>query len=288
MLPLIETIIAFCAIMLTLSFLVKSLTSLIKNHFDFYSKHLKREVERLIRGTLDKKLEDIQKEPWGKNINWNRLGEEYLTKENMEWVLRKLKAKPEQLENLEGRIAVHLGNIKHAFGKRLKNISLVVGLALCLGLNINAFSIWDTLYSNQQVRATFADSYAQDALDSAKKLAASSQQEPNKKDEQNSPANEKAANESKEGQQVDNEREALQKQAQNFFAQLRQFQDDVNFGMGRIWRDPAVEWWPGLIFEFLGALLTGILISIGAPYWHDLLRVLTNLRQPKKSSKTED
>ncbi len=288
MLPLIETILAFAAIMLTLSFLVKSLTSLIKNHFDFYSKHLKREVERLLMGTLNKTLDDIQKTSWGKNINWNRLGEEYLTKENMSWVLTKLKVKPEQLENLEGRIAVHLGNIKYAFGKRLKNITLVVGLALCLGLNINAFSIWDTLYSDQQVRATFADSYAQDALDSAEEFADSIQQEPSQKEEQGNPVKKKAANESTEGTKADEEKDELEEQTQNFFARLREFKDDVNFGIGRIWRDPPDKLWPGIIFEFFGALLTGILVSIGAPYWHDLLRVLTNLRQPKKSSKTEE
>ena len=38
----------------------------------------------------------------------------------------------------------------------------------------------------------------------------------------------------------------------------------------------------GFFYEFLGSLLTGILLSIGAPYWHDLLRALGNLRNPEK------
>lgn len=284
MLPLIETIIGFAAIMMTLGFLVKSLTSLIKNHFDFYSSHLKHEVGRLLNGTLNKTLADVKKTSWGKDINWNRLGDEYLTKRNMDWVLSKLGAKKKDLENLEGRLAVHLGNIKYAFEKRLKNISLIVGLALCLGLNINAVSIWNTLYNDQQVRATFAGPYAEAAVASAQQFAKSDKEESDIPEEKTTPVNEKVADKSKKEQKVNKERKKLQNQTENFLAQLKRFQADVNFGVGRIWTDPPVKWWPGFVFEFLGTLLTGILVSIGAPYWHDLLRALTALRRQKKSS----
>lgn len=33
-------------------------------------------------------------------------------------------------------------------------------------------------------------------------------------------------------------------------------------------------------YEFFGSLLTGILASIGAPYWHDLLRAVAQFRKP--------
>ncbi len=288
MLPLIETIIGFAAIMLTLGFLVKSLTSLVKNHFDFYSSHLKHEVGRLLNGTINKTLDDIKNTSWGKDINWNRLGDDYLTKENMEWVLKKLGAKLEDLENLKGRLAVHLGNIKYAFEKRLKNISLVVGLALCLGLNINAISIWNTLYYDQQVRATFAGAYADAAVASAKQFAELDKEESDIPEKQTAPVNEKVTDKTKKEQQVKKEREELQNQTKNFLAQLKRFQADVNFGVGRIWRDPPVKWWPGFVIELLGTLLTGILVSIGAPYWHDLLRALTALRRPKKSPESSE
>ena len=61
MFPLIETIIAFSAIMLALSFLVKSLTSVIENHFDSYSRNLKHEVFSLIEGTIDISRKKLQK-----------------------------------------------------------------------------------------------------------------------------------------------------------------------------------------------------------------------------------
>jgi hypothetical protein len=38
-----------------------------------------------------------------------------------------------------------------------------------------------------------------------------------------------------------------------------------------------------LIYEFLGSLPTGILVSIGASYWHDILRALSSLRSTAKA-----
>ncbi len=292
MFPLIETIIGFAAIMLVLGFLVKSLTSLIKNHFDFYSRHLKHEVKKLLTGTLDNAWEELQKTSWGKNIDWKRVGDEYLKKENMEWVLKKLGAKSVDLENLEGRLAVHLGNIKYTFGRSLKNLSIVVGLALCLGLNINAFSIWHTLYNDQQIRATFAGPYADAAIDYAEQAAEIGADETSKLEEKAFQAGEEVTSEPEKDQppttEPEEEKEKLKQQTKEFLEQLEQFQTDVNFGIGRIWTDPPEKWWPGFIFEFIGSLLTGILVSIGAPYWHDLLRALTNLRQPRKNSKPEE
>lgn len=292
MFPLIETIIGFAAIMLVLGFLVKSLTSLIKNHFDFYSRHLKHEVKKLLTGTLDNAWEKLQKKSWGKDINWKRVGDEYLTQKNIEWVLNKLGAKSEDLKNLEGRLAVHLGNIKYTFGRSLKNLSIVVGLALCLGLNINAFSIWHTLYNDQQIRATFAGPYADAALDYAEKAAAISEDVTNKPEEHVVQKGEKIAGKPEKKQPVtsnpEEEKERLKQQTEKFLTQLKEFQTDVNFGVGRIWRDPPEKWWPDFVFEFIGSLLTGILVSIGAPYWHDLLRALTKLRRPRKNSTPEE
>ena len=180
MFPLIETIIGFSAMMLALSFLVKSLTSMIKNHFDFYSRNLKHEVYSLLEKTIGISRKELQQKlrtepalrtkfPWLAN-DWKRLGEEYLTKENMAWVLRKLdpqKVTDEVIKDLEGRLAVHVANIRYMFEKRLKNVTLAVGLALCLGLNINALTIWDKLYHDQDVRAKFSSA---EYLDSVTKL----------------------------------------------------------------------------------------------------------------------
>jgi hypothetical protein len=279
MLPLIETIIGFSAIMFALSFLVKSLTSVIKNHFDFYSQNLRHEVYSLLEGTIGISREKLEKRfkqpalrtklPWMAN-SWKRLGEKYLTKENITWVLKALdatKVTEEVIKDLEGRLAVHLENVRYMFEKRLKNITLAVGLALCLGLNINAFTIWDKLYNDQDVRAKFSSAkYVDSVMELEKQL---------KEDIRVLPAGK--------------EKEELKKQREAVVKYLRDFQGQVSFGIGKIWTEApeAGEKWTFLFLEFLGSLLTGILVSIGAPYWHDLLRALSGLRgkKPEPGSK---
>src|SRR5712692_895303 len=131
MLPLLETAIGFAAIMLVLSFLVKSLTSLVKNLVDYYSDNMAHEVNRLVQGTLgvtwnwlatDPQVQ--QRHPWIRDFNWQRLGEEYLTTANLTWVLTKLGASQVALDNLEGRLAVHRANLKYMFEQRMKNLAL--------------------------------------------------------------------------------------------------------------------------------------------------------------------
>lgn len=297
MLQLVETVIGFVAIMLVLSYLVKSLTSVIKTLVDFYTRNLKHEVNRLVLGTLGKTWEELKEEPkvkakvpWVHDINWKKLGDEYLTKNNMEWVLNKLGdllGKEVDLENLEGRLAVHLSNIRYAFEKRIKTITLVVGLGLCLAFNINAISIWKTLYKDQQMRSDFASSYAEAALE----LMEQGREERKGEKSQAVQPGKKMPGETGEGRSeevdIELEKKELEERTQAIFEQLERFQADISFGVGRIWRDPPEEeknWLGFFLYEFLGSLLTGIFISIGAPYWHDLLRALAAIRRPKKTA----
>jgi hypothetical protein len=181
----------------------------------------------------------------------------------MEWVLKRLGADARSLEELEGRLQIHVANVRFMFERRMKNITLIVGLVLCLGLNINAFTIWDTLYNNSEVRAKFAaegyvDTYAKfneqiEELDGDISKA---------KDEQGKKA-------------LEEQREALAKQ-------LGHLRGEIGFGMGKVWQADGLDWWPDFPYEFLGSLLTGILVSIGAPYWHELLRALARLRGGKQ------
>lgn len=256
MLPLIDAIIGFSVIMLMLSLLVKTLTSVIKNHVDYYSRNLQEEVERLISGTLDEQRQVWGKRaPWLTQIRWGRLREEFLTKENMGWILRRLGASEESLKDLEARLEVHKANIRFIFEKRSKNLSLTVGLALCLFVNINALSIWEALCSDQRVRTKFAsEKYVASVIDMAETL---------------------------DTVPSDKDARPLGEQREGWVQEFSDFAKKVDFGVARIWlRD--VNTWPAFSYEFFGSLLTGILISIGAPYWHDLLRALANLRHPKK------
>src|SRR5260370_1478377 len=94
MLSLIETLTGFAAIMLMLSLLVKTLTSVIKNQWDYYSDNLKHEVQRLALETTGKTWPPLIRKPaapdWAKNIHWERLGDELLPPAYMSWFLKQL------------------------------------------------------------------------------------------------------------------------------------------------------------------------------------------------------
>jgi hypothetical protein len=311
MIPLLDTVIGFATVMLMLSLLVKCLTSLLKNQMDFYTKNLQHEVDRLVKGILGvgwkqavARLPAGPDKCWLEEINWERLGEEILTKPHMEWVLVKLGAPPAALTNLEGQLVVHVANLQYAFETRMKNLALAVGLALCLGLNINGLTIWKTLYSDQQLRTTFATTYAKSALASAEAAqgttnppanaapAADPAQSGNSsavpQTDASSPTSApNAKTDPDEAQRVKNtanakaQRERLDADTQAFMKQLVDFQKDVSFGIGQIWSaDPSkvstAAAWKFFASQFLGSLMTAVLISIGAAYWHDLLQTLSS------------
>jgi hypothetical protein len=347
MLSLIETLTAFAAIMLMLSLLVKTLTSVIKNQLDYYSDNLKHEVERLVLETTDKTWDSILQSkdtpPRVKNIlmdiHWERLGDEFLSPSYLSWFLKQLDQNA-RVSDLESRLKIHIANVKYTFEMRMKNLALAVGLGLCLLCDINAFTIWKSLYTDQQLRATFSDRYAEKAttLANAQAIQGADPSKKPTKDELNA--------------QI----KSLRENMQGFLA-------DVSFGVGRIWRDECLRLTeagkqecqkelrektaklrqdrygqriadaenakdstakdaekkaadegsaaeakadaaqaelklaqekkdtqsaPGiLIYEFFGSLLTGILVSIGAPYWHDFLQALSSLRFTGSAAKAK-
>lgn len=287
--PLLETIMGFAVIMLTLSYLVKSLTSVVKNHIDYYSKNLRGELDRFLVGVLGKASENLPvRGPGGKEdfpmrrIQWKRLSEEFLSEENIVWWLGQLGMTPQQIEDrkdaLAARLAVHRANLQYAFSRRNANIALGMGLALCLFLNINAFTLWETLYRDQEVRAKFASS---ESVQAALQLAEMKKEEA--LPEAAKPAvGEAAAAETPKNKEA--EREKLAAEREELLRQIAHLGGEVSFGVGRVWTEdpPQDHPWRFLGFEFLGSLLTGVLVSIGAPYWHDLLRSLARLRGGKQ------
>jgi hypothetical protein len=362
MLSLIETITGFAAIMLMLSLLVKTLTSVFKNYLDYYSDNLEHEVKRLVLETTGKTWDFIRdsKDTPGpvknimKEIHWDRLGDEFLNPEYLTWFLQQLD-KNAVVSDLAARLRIHVANVKYTFEMRMKNLALAAGLGLCLLCNINAFTIWKSLYSDQQLRATFADKYADKATTLAEAQAkAAPQADAAKPADAGNPAEQPNPKPTKD---------QLDAQLKDFRQNMQGFLTDVSFGIGRIWREEclrlkeedrracrkemseqtakmrleargvrnsermaevekiqdadakkrerqrAIDAWNAeekadsdaaalklaqekketqsspeiLVYEFFGSLLTGIIVSIGAPYWHDILQALSSLRSTGKA-----
>jgi len=304
MVPLIETTIGFVAIMMVLSFLVKSLTTLISDHFDFYCDNFQYEVSRLIRNTTGRTWEwwasdpaTVKRLPWLADVKWERLGDEFFSEANIRWVVSQLsRVQPDQVD-VKGLVQVHLGKVKYAYQQRLKNLSIAAGLGLCLLLDINGLTIWRTLYQNNQLRTAFASDYATEALTSgddaddgsdgasvpathrARALLRAGGTAPRTDVQDRSPE--------PDDQPRSQAEENLRNARTAFTAQLSAFMSDVSFGIGKAWRESGSQRPQGVrnwAIEFIGAFLTGILVSVGAPYWHDLLESLTSLRKPNGSA----
>jgi hypothetical protein len=256
MIQLLDTALGFVAIMAMLSLLVKCLTSLIKNYVDYYSGNLHAEVDSLVQGMLGQSLGALAAtHTWLNEINWKSLGEEYLTVDKMKVFLQQLEPGWVDMGDLQSRVDLHVANLRYDFERKMKNLALAAGLAVCLLCNVNSVTIWKTLYTDQQLRTTFAKEYSEKALRLADDAAT-------------------AASSTKATSKED-----IEKQAQAFRGSMETFLADVSFGVGRVWRGNPPMGGSAFLYEFLGSLLTGILVSIGAPYWHDLLRTLSNLRK---------
>jgi hypothetical protein len=292
MLSLIETLTGFAAIMLMLSLLVKTLTSVIKNQADYYSDNLRHEVQRLALETTGKAWDTLMQNPntpdWARNIHWERLGDEVLTPAYMSWFLRQLDQNA-RVFDLDTRLKIHVANVNYAFQIRMKNLALAVGLALCLLGNINSLTIWKSLYKDQQLRAKFSGPYAERAAALANGEApkgASTTPTP-----QTLPPGQTPQTLEPPKKLSPDEAAA---QIKTFQSNMRSFLTDVSFGVGKIWRahppdyttetdDEKKSGFEFFSYEFFGSLLTGILVSIGAPYLHDLLQALAALRPDKTS-----
>jgi len=319
MLTLVETLTGFAAIMLMLSLLVKTLTSVIKNQLDYYSDNLKHEVQRLVLETTGKTWETLIQNPtapdWVRDIHWERLGDEFLTPAYMSWFLRQLDQNA-RVFDIESRLKIHISNVNYTFQMRMKNLALAAGLGLCLLCNINALTIWKALYTDQQLRATFSGSYADKATKLADEQAAAATSNSGQKatDAQirnfqtnmrgfltdvsfgvgkiweSTPPTDKPyqGQKTQPAQGSDQLNKTGQPQPTSPAQDAGQQQQTAPSPQSQPEKQTNRQPWKGeksplqtFLYEFFGSLLTGILVSIGAPYWHDFLQALANFRPAK-------
>lgn len=276
MFTLLETAIAFLAILITLSLLVKSLTSVVKSYMDYYSRHMEEElVNFLLSLSFVKDYKNVLENYFGDRLKGGKLDNlpvrESLPEELLDedTVMALLGLDPEAVENdvktkvkeARAKLKIFKANVRFRFANKMKQWSMLLGLGLCLIANINAFTIWQTLYSDANLRARYASQdYVDDIMQQLDKV-------------EKTLADETVPN-----------RATLEKRQQNLESMVLETSRDLSFGMGRIYKNKDLTAWI-VLYELLGALLTGLLISIGAPYLHDLLRSLTEVRNRVKESK---
>jgi len=283
MFVLLEIVIGFAAIMLMLSLLVKSLTSLIKNHFDYYAPIVELELKRLesFWASSGKKFT--------KSINPKTIGSDFFDQKNVLALLsvedgetdKKKDSEASKKKEFPVLIEESRKNIDALFSKRSKNLALVVGLALCLGANINALSIWDRLYRDGDLRSKLnAQPFLENLEAEYKKRFPEETTNGGAGQPSGSAAQQNPGAEAGQGAAQPPSVPAPQEELQAFMRDFGLATADIGFGVGALWRAKTENLnLVMLLYEFFGSLLTGVLISIGAPYWHDALRTLVSLRR---------
>lgn len=299
MLALLDTVIGFLVILLLVSFLIKSLTSVVKNHVQYYSQNLRVELKRLLQPLAGVSLQQLERSFPG--IDWRNVGEEIFDAATLGRILKRINPHL-KLTDLKARLAVHKSALRFSWDKRMKSLSLVCGTALCLLLNINAFTIWKTLYEDTDVRAKFtSDEYVGEVLKQADKIAAEQEEAVAAEPQGDAPTATPVTEEPEEAPPPVTEelepsspadgdestavadtnqakRQELADHRQEWQAELERFRQEVDFGIGEIWTMKDAGW-GNVLYAIIGSLLTGVLASVGAPYLHDLLRALASFRK---------
>jgi hypothetical protein len=233
MLALIETLTGFAAIMLMLSLLVKTLTSVIKNQWDYYSDNAgapQLVSERTGRECTDKRPGVPPQDPHGqREVHVSNANEESSDGGGCGFVPV---VQHQCVYDLE--IAVH----GSAIARREKDRQTCREKAA------------ETRRIDRGVRNSERMAKVDKLADGPAKV----QERQKAIDEWNA-----------------EEKPALEEEK----IKLAQEKRDTQNGQGI------------LLYEFFGSLLTGILVSIGAPYWHDILQALSSLRSTPAAAKAK-
>ncbi|MEM7243905.1 MAG: hypothetical protein AAF533_01100 [Acidobacteriota bacterium] len=237
--PLIDSVLATLAVLLGISFLIKSLTSAVKRFWNHRGELLEESLSKSLALRSDDSADEVVRKLTDAGHDLRTLRPEDLTESFLEELLQGLdhelagSALPRNRERLQAGIQRVQREVEDGFAQRNKRVALVWGLLVCFLFNINAFEIWERLSVQPELVASLLeDPRFQAAL----------------KDELDENTDVRALAKDIAGAGL-----------------------GVGFWIGKEGDGPGFR-------ELLACLLTGVLVSIGAPYLHDLTRMLSRLR----------
>ncbi len=268
MFVLIDTAIGFIVVILVLGLAIKGITSLFTNMVGSSAWLEKARVLGLLnqldndkggprQGILpDDRLAQMKIAAKDGNLSMNSLLRQAQARQGRERVP----------ESVVGQVRDSHEQFRDQLETTNKNLALALALTLCLLLNVNCLSIWRSLYADANLRAQFSAPQMVQTVGGGDQARA-----------------EQAGTPAKANQDQVQASLALAKQAQEHLDWLGK---NVPFAMGKIWTG-QVSGFGELLYEFLGSLLSAVLASVGAPYLHDMLRLLTAMRRKTESEGKE-
>ncbi len=146
-------------------------------------------------------------------------------------------------KNIENYFDQAMDRVSGWYRRKIQLIALIVALVVAVGLNADSLIIADTLYRDSTVRASVAAA-ATEIIEQAA--------------------------------------EADSLKAPQTIEQVQEEFEKLKLPMG--WSDPGLrpEGFVGWIKKLLGWLLTGLAVSLGAPFWFDVLSKVVKVRSTGK------
>jgi hypothetical protein len=160
----------------------------------------------------------------------------------------------------------------------LKALSLVIGIAVAFAFNADSISVGRALWGDETLRNQTVAA-ANQYLEHPPGATSCTQSDPQSQ-AKGAPA--KAEPQAQPPADPKQPSADPQQQTKCLLQQLKQQQEALRpFPIG--WPDsrapePAGDWFTYLVLKFLGCLWTGVALSLGAPFWFDLLKKFMNIR----------
>lgn len=148
-------------------------------------------------------------------------------------------------------------NLQERYTHYMGQMSLAIALIISVGLNADSLQMMEKIGSDKAVRQTLAQSGYLSKLSTEKNA------------DESVPSKEEA--------------ERLKKDIADVSALMKEYQG-LNIGVkwSKTWEDfKGVSGWNAVFFtlqKIFGIMITAILVSMGAPFWHDTLGSLTGLK----------
>ncbi|MCK4761203.1 MAG: hypothetical protein KAW12_03320 [Candidatus Aminicenantes bacterium] len=193
---------------------------------------------------------------------------------------------------VEGWFDHNMENLRTWYRKKTREVLFVIGLIFCVFLNLDTLMIIKGLYHNQGLRESFVST----AMDTVKKPLPATAESSEKK-----PAAEETTGETPEQPENTAEKGAAgDKTVAELSGALKNMENNaVEFGEVTAQPGFPIGWaldktqaqdprglpvkgdWLAWLYKILGLLITSLAISLGAPFWFDLMKKLADFKKPQ-------
>lgn len=200
-----------------------------------------------------------------------------------------------QLQAVENWYDIVMRSFEERYNRAMKTWAFFIGLAVAICLNANIFSVYQDIATNEAMRTAIVQA-GETTLQKLKEAQLNAQSSNEKKDapgQQTAPGQQEKKNAEPPvdlKKQFEDKRKEIQKEVEDY--------QRFGFQTWGEWKKQAAEHWHAGLLRFvwflfttgLGWVLMAALLSVGAPFWQDVLESLFGVKNflRKRSGNTQE